>query len=219
MKRVILIAIVCAFMTAPTFADIYTVGSTSQVKYTGVSPRKTVYISGTWHTGNVYAGIYNLVVDGVSMDSFCIDLQDNTSGSTLTYDVTDLEDAPDPAFGPMGSTKATGLAELLYENWWGKTITDGTEAASIQVAVWEVITDYDGTAASLSLTAGNFKSTYSGANSYLASIDGGYAPTSLFVGLSRDAAQDYVVRVPVPGALLLGLLGLSAAGIKLRKFA
>ena len=32
-------------------------------------------------------------------------------------------------------------------------------------------------------------------------------------------AQDQLVRVPVPGAVLLGLLGLSAAGLKLRKFA
>jgi len=32
-------------------------------------------------------------------------------------------------------------------------------------------------------------------------------------------AQDQLVRVPVPGAVLLGLLGLGAAGLKLRKYA
>jgi hypothetical protein len=32
-------------------------------------------------------------------------------------------------------------------------------------------------------------------------------------------AQDQLVRVPVPGAVLLGFLGLAAAGLKLRKFA
>ena len=31
--------------------------------------------------------------------------------------------------------------------------------------------------------------------------------------------QDYLVRVPVPGAVLLGILGLGAAGMKLRKSA
>ena len=32
-------------------------------------------------------------------------------------------------------------------------------------------------------------------------------------------AQDQFVRVPVPGAILLGILGLGAAGLKLRRFA
>ena len=31
-------------------------------------------------------------------------------------------------------------------------------------------------------------------------------------------AQDLLVRVPVPGAILLGILGLGVAGVKLRKF-
>jgi len=39
------------------------------------------------------------------------------------------------------------------------------------------------------------------------------------VSCTDGFAQDQFVRVPVPGAVLLGLLGLSAAGLKLRKFA
>jgi hypothetical protein len=49
---------------------------------------------------------------------------------------------------------------------------------------------------------------------------------NVYAALSNDYKQtrpgyyqDYVVRVPVPGAILLGLLGLTAAGVKLRKFA
>ena len=214
MRRILFVVTLCAFVAAPTFGDIFTVGSTSQVQYTGVTGG-TVTIGGTWHTGGVYAGSYDLVVDGVSMQSFCIDLQDNTVGSTQTYDVTALKDAPDLSFGPMGAAKATELAELLYENWVpGMT---NAQLLSLQVAVWEVTAD--GGTGTFDLTADSFTASNAGAVTMLGTIDGGYAPTSLFVGLSNTSYQDYVVKVPLPGAVLLGFLGLSAAGIKLRKFA
>ena len=214
MKRMIFVAVVCAFVAMPAFADIFTVGSTSQVQYVGVTGG-TINISGAWHTGGVYAGSYDLVVDGVSMQSFCIDLQDNTIATAQTYDVTALKDAPDAALGPMGAAKATAMAELLYENWVpGMT---NAQLLSLQVAVWEVVVD--GPIVGLDLTSDDFQASNAGATAYLATIDGDYAPTSLFVGLSSEAYQDYVVRVPVPGAVLLGILGLSAAGLKLRKFA
>lgn len=209
----------CAFVTTPTFGDIFTVGSTSQVQFTSVTGG-SVYISGTWHSGYVQAGSYNLVVDGVSMQSFCIDLQDNSTSSTVTYKVTDLKDAADPTFGPMGAAKATALAELLYENWVPGMTND--HLRSLQVAVWEVTADGPG---SLDLASGSFRCNDAGASSYLSTINGSYAPTSLFVGLSSPytdgvrAYQDYVVKVPVPAAVLLGILGLGVAGWKLRKFA
>jgi hypothetical protein len=220
MRRMIFVAVVCAFVAVPAFADIYNVGSTSQVRYTGVSGG-TINISGTWHTGGVYAGSYNLVVDGVSMQSFCIDLQDNSTTATVTYGVRALANAPDTTFGPMGAAKATALAELLYENW----VPGMSNAAllSLQVAVWEVVADGPG---NLNLAAGSFIASNAGAAAYLATINGGFAPTSLFVGLSSPIVdggspqyQDYVVRVPLPGALLLGFLGLGAAGLRLRRFA
>jgi len=221
MRKLMFIAVIAAFIATPAFADIYTVGSTSQVQYTGVTGG-TISIGGTWHVSPpaVYAGSYNLIVDGVSMQSFCIDLEDNSIGSTQTHLVADLEDAPDASMGPMGTTRATQLAELLYENW--VTGMTAAQLLSLQVAVWEVVADGDG---SLDLTAGSFTATDAGATAYLATIDGGYAPTQLFVGLvspwqeGETAYQDYVVKVPVPAAVLLGMLGLGVAGLKLRKYA
>jgi hypothetical protein len=214
MKRIIFIIVIAAIAT-PAFADIYTVPSTSTVQYTGVTGG-TISIGGTWHTSppDVYAGSYNLIVDGVSMQSFCIDLQDNSIGTIQTHNVVHLEDAPDPDAGPMGTARAMALAELLYENW--TTGMSNADLLSLQVAVWEVVADWDG---AYDLTGGSFTATNAGASAYLATIGGGVDYTSYFVGLSNGTYQDYVVRVPLPGAILLGMLGLSIAGIKLRKFA
>lgn len=219
MKRLIFIMIIATFMAVPAFASIHTVGSTSTVDYVNVSPSQTVTIRGTWHSGGVYAGIYNLVVDGASMDSFCIDLQDNSYTDPATYNVKALEEAPDPTFGPMGNAKALAVAELLYKNWWDKDITNAAEAAALQVAVWEILADG---ASGFDLTSGSFYTEgydTTLANSYLASITGSGDYTHLFVGLSHGTYQDYIVRIPVPAAVLLGIFGLSVAGIKLRKFA
>lgn len=44
-----------------------------------------------------------------------------------------------------------------------------------------------------------------------------YAPTYGLANVARDVYFDDVRLVPVPGAVLLGMLGLSVAGVKLRK--
>ena len=58
------------------------------------------------------------------------------------------------------------------------------------------------------------------ANEMLHSLTG---ETSLFNynirAICNELGQDYLVMVPLPGAILLGILGLSVAGIKLRKYA
>ncbi len=219
MKKGAFIAVMCAFIAVPTLGDINTIGSTSQVTFTGVTGG-SILIGGTWRSGSVLAGSYNLIVDGVSMQSFCIDLADNVSPVNQTYKVVALQDAADSPFGPMGATRAKELAELLYENWVpGLT---SAQLLSLQVAVWEVVAD----GPALNLTSGSFTATNAGATALLASLNGDNEFTSQFVGLTHPVVagalsgfQDYVVRVPIPGAVLLGLLGLSAAGLKLRRFA
>jgi hypothetical protein len=112
-------------------------------------------------------------------------------------------------------------------------------AAAVQAAVWEIVdefnTDTTGwTGDTVVPTGWNVKSDLfrvSGdatvqnlANAMLSSVVG-TGPSSFAnywgVSNSRDAShyQDYVVRVPAPAAVLLGMLGLSVAGLKLRKYA
>lgn len=179
---------------------------------------------------------------GTGIESWCIDLGDYASGVgvTLNYDVASLGATPDPWAGPMGDTRARYLAELLDENW--KAGMTALQKQALQLAVWEVVdesrndtTDPKSAGYSLNITAGNFRAVttttglLAAAQAMLDNIGTGADYANKYVGLTDQTSepgktgqgqyQDWVVRVPVPGAVLLGLLGLSAAGIRLRKYA
>ena len=114
-------------------------------------------------------------------------------------------------------------------------------AAAVQAAVWEIVdefnTDTTGwtgdpvVATDWDVGTGLFHISGNAivrdiANVMLSNVVGTLGPSSFdnYRAVSNHTAcspiyQDYVVRVPVPGAVLLGLLGLGAAGLKLRRFA
>lgn len=173
------------------------------------------------------------------VQGFCIDIWDPSSTDNLGYDVLPLALAPDPQAAPfegMGALRAAYMGELL-DTYWVGSLTN-LEAAALQVAVWEIVDegsqvlgDPDPFAWSTSLNSGNF---YVGnvlvanrADEMLAAIVADKQATVVgnYVGLGNPMAQDpkgedfqdYVVRVPVPAAVWLGVLGLSAAGLKLRR--
>lgn len=220
-KSAALAVVVSLVLAAATWADFpaLSIGDSVDVQYTHVGPKKAVNIQSTWTSyTSVYAGVYNLKVDGVAMQSFCIDLQDLASTNTHTYEVKALKDAPDEGFGPMGQAKAAALSELLARNWDDIGSSD-VAAAALQLAVWEVVSDF-GTAG-YGLDEGTFKTTsyVDEVNALLGSISGTIPATDyFFAALSSGCHQDFVVRaVPVPGAALLGFLGLGTAGMKLRR--
>jgi hypothetical protein len=160
MKRAVVVAIAVLGVLAvagPAMAD--TVG----VKYTGVSPNKTVNLHFETSTGHAFsgsylAGIYNLQLSSPNPDpglvgsgarrSYCIDIQDESSTKLLTYNVHEVKDAPVVGTGetsvPMGATRAAMLGEM-----WGEAFAkvgnplnyDATTAAAFQLAVWEVVWD------------------------------------------------------------------------------
>jgi len=174
-----------------------------------------------------------------SVEAFCIDLADYTApiGDEVEYDVVSLNSAPDPWAGPMGNIRAQYLAELLDENW-GDSLTS-VQAAALQLAIWEVVdeshvsVDDPKTALTgLDIRLGNFHAESTteildAAQAMLDAIGDGVDYSGKYVALSNDDTQtekgqlgyyqDWVVRVPVPAAVWLGVLGLGAAGLKLRK--
>jgi hypothetical protein len=122
----------------------------------------------------------------------------------------------------MNSAKAIDLAELLHVNWTGNLTA--ARAAGIEAAVWEIVNEDSGT---YNVSTGNLQvynnaAVVSAANDMLSYLTPDLQQVDYrgeFVGLSSTAYQDFVVKTPLPGAVLLGFLGLGAAGMKLRRFA
>jgi hypothetical protein len=217
MKRVLLVLGVCALIAGPATADF-------TVEFEDVSPYAFQNVSGV---GSVYSGVYNLTVSGDgalngSQESFCVDIR-QISGTGSHYNTSSLAAAPTPG-NPMGATKAGQVAYLL-DNYWKGTLTSIT-ASALQAAVWEIINETSKTY--YNLGDGNMKISGGGASTastWLKAINdltktgynwAGYS-TAGYIVLVSNTLQDYVVRVPVPGAVLLGMVGLGYAGLKLRR--
>jgi hypothetical protein len=223
---------------SPAFADLYgTVDATYQSLTRGYSQIELSFAGGPLHTEqSIGLHLLNLGALDISsathtlpsnsylqqgiVEAFCIDLSQGFPFQATTYDAVSLDVPPNP-LGPMGTDKALYIAQLLNT----QTYLTPDDAAALQVAMWEIIYETDAT---WNTTSGTGFYLGSGANeTYI----GGLANTMLsglakansysqYTGLSQYGKniQDFVV-VPVPAALVLGVIGLGVAGLKLRKFA
>ncbi len=242
MTRLVLLAALCAFVASPALADL-------TVVQTDIDPGLTFSITSTGYNGDGDVGVCQLLIAGSGslgldgeVDAFCIDLWDGSPDTEAVYLPKPLDEAPDPgaaALG-MGVDKARRLAELL-DGHWNSDIDTDIEGAALQIAVWEIVDEalvvdpatYDVTSGTFSVSqalSGDSSDEARGlANGWLQSISAGGVDFSNYLALSNhetEAAdeplglyQDYVVRVPVPAAVLLGMLGLSVAGVRIRKYA
>ena len=244
MRRVVFIVFLCACAAGGVLADPYPVVQLMEVS---VDPGMTMRIDSSGYDGGAWVGVYNLNVKSPGygpivgdVPGFCIDIWDYSPGSYQDYYVKPLNEAPDPSAGPMGEARAQYLAALLDARW-SNSLTD-LEAAALQAAVWEIVDEGNVSAGVGSdpvpanwnvrnitvdgKSPGNF---YVGddavadlANSWLATLTAASSYTGyLALSSSVDCThyQDYVVRVPVPAAVLLGMIGLAVAGVRLRKYA
>ncbi len=254
MRRVVFIAVLCAFVASPVMADFV---GTIEVDFVNVSPGIQV---GIWSTHAGYTnkittvGVFNIEVrnstytpdlylgDGTAtaypIEAFCVDIFDGVSYDWNTYDIKTVPQVPDPDAGPMGTAKAGYVAELL-DTYWVSGMTN-VQAAAVQVSLWEILDEAlpanptpvpPAAGWSVSPDAGTFyldaasnASVITAANNMLDSLSGG-GPYSNYLGLTHPQEggtsqyQDFIVRVPVPTAVLLGVLGLGVVGWKLRKYA
>jgi hypothetical protein len=184
------------------------------------------------HSGgsiNTWAGRFEWhnATTGDDIVSYCIELTQFTPQGFGEYTETSLGSI-------LTTARAEALAEL-FEDHGAQSLafsspgdeTDLTEAAAMQMAVWEIVSETaEGTwnvlAGSTSFQSRSgtnsqlFGAALSLAQNWLNALDGTFDPASLdrIVAITSDGNQDQIIMVPLPPPLAfasLGILGVIAA--------
>ncbi len=253
MRRIVCVAFLCVLAAPLAMADL-------SVQYAGLENSSSVSVNpsvGGWSSTSVGITQLNikgsdavsLGIKGNGIDALCIDIADSASTSFQSYTAKSLAQAPDAWAGAMGATRAKYLAALLDTYWIdlsgsgansltgiSGTYSDTQVASALQLAVWEIIDEYNTTdvitPSGWTVDRGEFRATSDSSKildladlmlGYVAAVNVESYNPSNYLALSNSTGggtgyQDYVVRVPLPGAVLLGFLGFGAAGLKLRRF-
>lgn len=187
-KRAILAVVIASMLVAPTFADM-------KVKiYNG---------AGTTNGGEFLVEVLEDPIGIYEKDdfisTFCLETHEYLAFGG-TYYVT-LNDAAVRG-GQAVSDTLDDQSKKIY-NYWLDTLThNASNADAVQNALW-------------------YQEGEGGSQNYLNSITGSAANVkvmNLWTGAPYQGyAQDLLVRVPVPGAVLLGVLGMGVAGLRLRR--
>lgn len=163
--------------------------------------------------------------------TFCCDLTQYVTSSPMTYSVETPDDMPhSPGYSAMGADAAQAIFDI-YKFANGAQLTGASSnafATAFQLAIWEIVYDFD------SQEAGNGLNTGNGAFK-VQSLAGGLATdinnhlTSLFAaignggngsgvyGVASYCAQDQLVVVPLPAPAMLGMAGLGGLAIVRRR--
>ena len=191
MRKLLFITVICAFIAVPAMADLYVVDLGNGTD------------ADTLSDAGIGLSEWGQRVIGPAGGNY---------GGIGPYNARMVR-------GDLGATDLYDYAEITFPkniNWVSITHLDCSQLDSFDVIV-------DG------VTWGSYTAVGGGEN-WLTTAYSGTAGTTLTIAITSPCstswqqtwgqlAIDEVVAVPVPGAVLLGILGLSAAGVKLRKFA
>ncbi len=234
MRRIALIIGLCAFAAAPAPADL-SITTTGGAGY------------GIWQTGN--GGEFTFRPSGwdplpyynsVARDqgqqkgtfqTFCLEHSEYLYGNT-THAVILNDRMVNGGVGPQGDPLSRGTAYLYHEfqngtldgyDYYNTGAGRHASAQELQNAIWYLEDEVGG---SLSETYEDMLIDEFGSVADAKLDNNGLIPVAVMnlyaAGHAGDQdylRQDALVCTPVPAALLLGLLGLGAAGLKLRRFA
>ena len=198
-----------AIATAVQVADANTV----TVQELSTDPRKTVNIQVEgFYSGYAYAGVVNMLVDGTLAQGFCIDPFHFSSHNALQYEMVPLSQAPKdlPGLfdGPMGAAKAEQISKLWAMAYLPSSPTwDGSVAAALQIAIWEIV------AGDLFTVVGNDN----GAANLLNQLNSYTGPGAQLIALTGPG-QDYVIATPEGGGTLLMFVIGAGALLLTRRF-
>ncbi len=187
-----------------------------------------------WTVGKAPAGEPNaswVGAVGSAFTTFCIELtQDINPGSTYTYTLKNLADAPTPGStnngngSGMGTTKATEIEDLWSLDYGyianppaGSNANQA--AAAFQLAIWKIEYDWGGSNYN-NFSQGNFLAAGEStdgdkavtlAESWLYTLKNNvqpnFAPTADLIALTSSSYQDQVMATPVPPTLYLAAIG------------
>ncbi|MCL4740647.1 MAG: hypothetical protein KJZ54_00425 [Phycisphaerales bacterium] len=223
MSRLAAVIAVAGFAVAAS-ADVV------EMKFTGTGQGRNVKVTIGDKSMGVFAGqLKHSILSGTGLGAdlvgdhltYCTDLYEYVKSSPTTYTIVTLPEMPDSS--PMGFARAGGVYDLFA---WagGQQFDPGIAkdfAAAFQIAVWEIVTDYDPSigGASLDVTAGALKVKDSGGGPLSSGISGHLA--AMFdavgsdsarrgiVGLRSFGAQDQITVIPAPGPFALAAAGLA----------
>lgn len=222
----ILVAIASASAASAGIVDMqYTaMGAGSEVQLIEGANSRDIFVGELEHQISNGLGA-DAVLNGTYY-TFCADITQLVSASEArVFYTADIEDMPDaPGIAPMGTMKADAI-RALYSSA-ASTLSAGslTDAygAAFQLVIYEIVDDFDGSAASIDLSAGYIQAAAVGGGALdgdilaamatltsdmmnaLASGGGSFAGV---IGLANASYQDQLVLVPAPGALALVSLG------------
>lgn len=207
---------------------------TVEMRFTGKGAGQDVKINYLGNAQNVFAGeIYQEVRNGTGFGAnlsghrttWCIDLSQHVSNQWSTFTLGDV--AERPPVPSMGLAKERAIREMM-------SFSDGAVfrgdynndmATAFQLAVWEVITDYnpDSGLSSLDLNSGAFKAFKTNGSTLSASILGhmgdmfsriGSGETmGRMIGLFSNQRQDQMTTIAVPLPTAAGLIGAGLFGV------
>ena len=219
-------ACVLAGIAAGASADIV------EMKFTGTGQGRNVKVTIGDHSMGVFAGqLKHTILSGTGLGAglvgdhltYCVDLYEYVKSAPTTYTIVSLSELPDSS--PMGSARAGGVYDMVA---WaaGQQFDPNISkdfAAAFQIALWEIVTDYDpsiGTA-SLDVTTGLLKvrdssggPLSSGISGYLTAMFDAVGTDSArrgIIGLRSFGAQDQIAAIPAPGPIALAVASLALA--------
>jgi hypothetical protein len=245
MRRIIFLLAVCGFLAAPAAADYYAgtaylsqTGNVGGIDYSVGSGGEYTVSSSSLLISDYTSQTSGIKGSANSFQSFCLERREYTSPAPVALIVSTTFGDGSPGSKAVAGGSPAGYDDLsvetayLYTHFATGTLSNydyanatvpgrAGSAYSLQQAIWFLEGESSSTSDAQAIA---WITEATGAKNSGAFADIGAVKVLNVYGLNADGSidwanklQDQLYLVPVPGATLLGLLGLGVAGMKLRR--